>query len=184
MDKKTTTIIYNNTFSNFNYLNINSKINWVENKLNIWINNTQENIILNEINVLNKKESIIQSHLKKGIHNIKLSPAFCDKKIIKIENKNEIIEHIILDTQLGFNKWVLNLENNILLEPENNWKYKSVIAIWNDNALWGNLDKHLEFLSSINEIEWLISKDRISDIEDLSLYLEQFNVHNKFSIIK
>ena len=73
MDKKTTTIIYDNTFSNFNYLNINSKINWVENKLNIWINNTQENIILNEINVLNKKESIIQSHLKKGIHNIKLS---------------------------------------------------------------------------------------------------------------
>ena len=82
MDKKTTTIIYDSTFSNFNYLNINSKINWVENKLNIWINNTQENIILNEINVLNKKESIIQRHLDKGIHNIKLSPAFCDKKII------------------------------------------------------------------------------------------------------
>lgn len=184
MDKKTTTIIYDNTFSNFNYLNINSKINWVENKLNIWINNTQENIILNEINVLNKKEIIIQNHLEKGIHNIKLSPAFCDKKIIKIENKNEIIEHIILDTQLGFNKWLLNLENNILLEPENNWKYKSVIAIWNDNALWENLDRHIAFLSSINEIEWLISKDRISDIEDLSLYIEQFNVHNKFSVIK
>lgn len=186
MDKKTTTIIYNdlhifplNRFENTP--SVDSRICWNNNKLNILIENKNEKIYLNDISVKNKQRVDSTYELYKGIHNLEITPAFCDRKIIRIENDTDIIEHIILDTNVGFNKWILNFDTGMMLEPMCKWKYKSVLGIWNENALWKTLEQHNEFLSSINEIEWLISRERESDIEDLLEWSENLGVNSMFT---
>jgi len=173
-DKKEANNIYLNTF--------NTLINWENNKVKLWID-CNETVVVEQITKNKNKESVVKKHtLKEGLHFLDITPDFSEEKIINVESSYEKEENIIINECFGFNRWLVNFENNIIVPPAVNWQYTSVSGIWNERATWKNLNEN-ELIKNCHEIEWLVSNSRKADINELISWCDYHNISSKISYI-